>query len=99
VLQNWEHIDERRDVEMVRKKDIEKLTNKEDLEKINGLELMNRATEIHNKIRKILYDSDIPVVLGIAILESVKMDLFRTVDIASTLTLLDMLEKKKGGDE
>jgi len=73
--------------------------SKQMLEAITGYELIDKAKELHDKISNIILNSSLPAIIGIAILESVKDDIFRLINTLSYIKYIEMRKKEKGGDE
>jgi len=99
VLQNWEHIDERRDVKMEAK--VKKVRNEcvKDLKEITGYELMMRAVKFSKDVKKLIDKAELPPAVIVGVLEAQKYNVQRTVEVVTELEVMNLLKKKKRGDE
>lgn len=69
------------------------------LESVTAYEMLDKARELHTKITNLVIESELPLITVIAVLESVKNNIFKLVDVISTMKMLKEIEKDKGGDE
>jgi len=80
---------------------VEKVRNEciKDLKGITGYELMMRAVKFSNDVKKLIDKSNLPPAVIVGVLQSQIYNIQRTVEFVSELEVMELLKKKKGGDE
>lgn len=70
-----------------------------DLKRISGYELMMRAVKFSNDVKKLIDNTNLPPAVIVGVLQSQIYNVQRTVEFISELEVMELLKKKKGGDE